>query len=190
MPTSPNLGITHVEQNQTNKEVTIDEAIDLLDQAMTDTVDIDVTSGNATVSADDYAENIRLKITGATTGGRTVTLPQSKRLILIVSDSGNTQSVSIVRGSTSISLAAGAMGFFYTDGTANGLQQTTVSSATGNPTESLVIAVGDETTAITSGTGKVTFRIPYAFTLSAVRASLTTAQASGSTFTVDINEGG
>jgi hypothetical protein len=57
-------------------------------------------------------------------------------------------------------------------------------------TESIVIAVGDETTAITTGTGKVTFRMPYAFTVTAVRASLATAQASGSIFTVDINEAG
>lgn len=57
-------------------------------------------------------------------------------------------------------------------------------------TESLIIAVSDEITALTTGTAKVTFRMPYAFTLTAVRASLTTAQASGSIFTVDINEAG
>jgi hypothetical protein len=56
--------------------------------------------------------------------------------------------------------------------------------------ESLVIACSDETTALTAGTGKIAFRMPYAFTLTAVRASLTTAQASGSIFTVDINESG
>jgi len=51
------------------------------------------------------------------------------------------------------------------------------------------IAVSDETTAITAGAGKVTFRMPFAMTVSAVRASLTTAQTSGSIFTVDIHEG-
>lgn len=56
-------------------------------------------------------------------------------------------------------------------------------------TESLVVAVGDETTAITTGTAKVTFRMPYALTLTAVKASLTTASSSGIP-TVDINEGG
>lgn len=59
----------------------------------------------------------------------------------------------------------------------------------GGGTESLVIAASDETTALTTGTAKTTFRMPYAFTVSAVRASLTTAQASGSIFTVDIKEG-
>jgi len=57
------------------------------------------------------------------------------------------------------------------------------------PTE-IQLAASDETTALTTGTGKVTFRMPYAMTVTAVRASLTTAQASGSIFTVDINESG
>jgi hypothetical protein len=63
----------------------------------------------------------------------------------------------------------------------------------GNPTESLIVAVSDETTAITTGTAKVTFRMPYAFTLSAVRASLSTAQTgsgAGGIVTVDVNEAG
>jgi hypothetical protein len=55
--------------------------------------------------------------------------------------------------------------------------------------ESLIIACSDETTALTTGTAKVTFRMPYAFTLSAVRASVTTAPT-GAALTVDINESG
>jgi hypothetical protein len=54
-------------------------------------------------------------------------------------------------------------------------------------TESLVIACSDETTAIATGVAKVTFRMPYAFTLSAVRSSVTTAPT-GSTLIIDINE--
>lgn len=57
-------------------------------------------------------------------------------------------------------------------------------------TEYLVLAASDESTALTTGTGKVTFRMPYAFTVSGVRASLSTAQASGSILTVDINDSG
>lgn len=52
-----------------------------------------------------------------------------------------------------------------------------------------VIPIGDETTALTTGTAKVTFRAPYACTVTAVRASLTTVSSSG-TPTFDINEGG
>lgn len=53
------------------------------------------------------------------------------------------------------------------------------------------LGLGTETTTLTTGTGKITFRMPYAMTLDALpRASLTTAQASGTVVTVDINEAG
>lgn len=52
------------------------------------------------------------------------------------------------------------------------------------------VAVSDETTALTTGTAKLTFRMPCAMTLTSVRGSLKTAQATGSIFTVDLNEGG
>lgn len=50
-------------------------------------------------------------------------------------------------------------------------------------------AVSDETTAITTGTGKLSFSIPYEFTVVGVYATLNTASSSG-TPTFDINEGG
>ena len=67
---------------------------------------------------------------------------------------------------------------------------TTTDPVAATQTTSICMACSDETTALTTGTAKITFRMPYAMTLTAVRASLTTAQASGSIFTVDINEGG
>ena len=51
------------------------------------------------------------------------------------------------------------------------------------------VACSDETTAIAAGTNKERFRMPYAMTLTGVRASLSGAASSG-TFTVDINENG
>ena len=55
--------------------------------------------------------------------------------------------------------------------------------------EFLTIAVSDESTALTTGTAKITFRMPYAMTLSSVRASINTVSSSG-IVTVDINENG
>jgi hypothetical protein len=56
-------------------------------------------------------------------------------------------------------------------------------------TDVIVIPVGDESTALTDGTNKVRFRMPFAATLLAVRANVNTAPT-GSTLIVDINEGG
>lgn len=55
--------------------------------------------------------------------------------------------------------------------------------------ETAIIACSDETTAITTGTAKVTFRMPWAATLVAVKAAMTTAPT-GSTAVFDINKGG
>ena len=55
--------------------------------------------------------------------------------------------------------------------------------------EVLIIPVSDESTDLTTGTAKITFRMPYAFHLTAVRSSVNTAPT-GSTLIVDINEGG
>ena len=55
------------------------------------------------------------------------------------------------------------------------------------------VAASDESTALTAGTGKLTFRANHDMTLTEVRASLTTAQATnggGGIFTVDINVNG
>ena len=78
------------------------------------------------------------------------------------------------------------------DGTAKGLKVYLIGNRpiTSNVPVEYVLAASDETTALSTGTGKVTFRVPKAMTLTAVRASLSTAQTSGSIFTVDINESG
>jgi hypothetical protein len=55
--------------------------------------------------------------------------------------------------------------------------------------ESFVISCSDESTLLTPDTAVASFRMPYAFTLTAVRASVNTAPT-GSVLTVGINEGG
>lgn len=59
----------------------------------------------------------------------------------------------------------------------------------GSAVQSFVVACSDETSDLAAGASKVTFRMPFGFTLTAVRASLTTA-ATGSPVQVDINENG
>ena len=52
-----------------------------------------------------------------------------------------------------------------------------------------IIACSDEATALTAGTNKARFRMPFAGTLTAVKANVNTAPV-GSTLVVDINESG
>ena len=59
-----------------------------------------------------------------------------------------------------------------------------------NVPEVIAFAVSDETTALTTGTAKLTFRMPFKMELDEVRASLTGAGSTSGTTTVDINESG
>ena len=99
--------------------------------------------------------------------------------------------VELVQSGANVKALLSALKTFITSGF---LTSSTAASTYGTiaqaKAEYLVCAASDESTALTTGTAKVTFRMPYAMTLSAVRCSLTTAQTSGSIFTVDINGGG
>mgnify|MGYP003658465777 CR=1 FL=1 len=58
----------------------------------------------------------------------------------------------------------------------------------------LEVACSDESTALTTGTAKITFRMPFAMTLNqgedGLRASLTGAGSTSGTTTVDVNQNG
>lgn len=57
------------------------------------------------------------------------------------------------------------------------------------PIESIIIAASDEATALTAGTSIVNFRMPYAFQVLDVRASVSVVSGAGAVV-VDLNEGG
>lgn len=101
--------------------------------------------------------------------------------IAILSDIGSGLTTEQVQDIVGAMFSDGAVDFTYDD---TGAVVTNIAKTT------ICIACSDETTALTTGTAKVTFRMPHAMTLTGVRASLSTAQSSGSIFTVDINEGG
>ena len=73
--------------------------------------------------------------------------------------------------------------------TAVGADIKALNSALAGTVVAIPIACGDETTAASVGLAKVSFRMPYAMTLTSVRASLTTA-STGAAFVVDVNAGG
>lgn len=99
----------------------------------------------------------------------------------------------ILPTAANLTTAAGDVFEFVSLGSGNwrciGYQKANGQALTGS-IQSIPIACSDEVTALVAGISKVTFRMPYGLTLTGVRASLTTAQTSGSIFTVDVNEAG
>lgn len=59
----------------------------------------------------------------------------------------------------------------------------------GPTVQAIIAAASDETTPLTIGAAKVTFRVPFQFTLTGIRASVTVAPV-GAAITVDVLQGG
>ena len=130
---------------------------------------------------------------GSATQAAAVTV-NAKGLITAISASTITPAVGSITGlgtgvATALATNVGSAGAPVVNGGALGTPSSGNASNLTNLPTVIQLACSDETTALTAGTNKVTFRMPYAMTLTAVRASVTTAPT-GSTLVVDINEAG
>lgn len=75
MPTTPNLGITHVQATDTDKVTKINTALQAFDTALCAAVTIALSGSTYTMSAATLQSGICFIFTGALTGDCTVTLP-------------------------------------------------------------------------------------------------------------------
>lgn len=121
MSGTTNLGVTFVVATQNQKEVPINAGFDTLDRALTETFDANLSAGNLVLTETQYRQALSIRATSATVAGRTVTLPQRRRVSLLRNDAANTQAVGFVRGTTAVTLQVGEAAWVVTDGTANGL---------------------------------------------------------------------
>ena len=129
--------------------------------------DFDTEVANNSAVAANTAKVSNATHTGDVTGSTVLTIANDAVDIPMLSATGTPSSSTFLRGDNTWATPAGA----------------------GAENEAIIVAIGDETTAITTGTGKRTFRLPFAMTLTEVRASVTTAPT-GSAITIDINESG
>ena len=217
MATTTNLTATKLEASQSQKEVTANAAFDVFDKAIAGMLSKTINSADVTLTTDE-ARNAIIALSGTLTGNRNLIVPAVSKIYVIRNNTSGSYTVTVkTAAGTGVVVTQGAQAIVYCDGTNVLLAHSTAgvtslddlsdvvitSAASGQMSEhngtnwvnvyqkeALAIAASDESTALTTGTGKVTFRMPFAMTLTEVRASLTVAQGSGSIFTVDINEAG
>lgn len=194
-----NLALDTVPSGTREPSVPVNAALADIDAALAATVTREFTSdANITLVEAEYLTSALIFTDSPTTltAGRDVVFPAHFPLMYVKNSTAQTMTLK-KSGQTGISVLAGAdcvIASGATDVVRGSGGSSTVSSVNGDTgavivAVPIIIACSDETTALTTGTAKTTFRMPYAFTLTAVRASVTTAPT-GSVLTVDINEGG
>jgi hypothetical protein len=103
---SPNLAVTHVAAAQNQKEVTINDAIDALDRALTETLALDCSAGGViAVGAGQMRRNLRLVLEGAPSAAFTVELAAVRRPVLIRNASGRSATLRNPGGQAVVELA-------------------------------------------------------------------------------------
>ena len=80
---SPNLAVTHVAAAQNQKEVTINDAVDALDNAMNQALSLAMADANLTLTGTQANRNGLIILTGTLTASRTLTLPANHRRLAI-----------------------------------------------------------------------------------------------------------
>ncbi len=228
MSTTDNLALTLIETNQSQKEVTANEAFSGLDAALCETLDVQVEDGTNAVAAAAVRSAVQLVLLDEGSPGLsaafTLELAAVKRLLVITNTTAYDATVACdgaASGAEEVVVAAAGTRTVYCDGTqvfgmtadATGVPESFVdltdtpanytsaasklvrvnSGATAlefvTHKQAIQIACSDETTDLAVDTAVVTFRMPYAFTLTGVRASVTTAPT-GAALSIGINEGG
>lgn len=116
---TPNLNITEVTANQTQKEVTINDAITALDNAGNSTVDKSMTAGNVLLTSAEFRGYVRFNATGTPGTARTLSFPASiKRLVGVTNNSDSQVTVQVTGApGTTVVLVPGAKSLVYVDGT-------------------------------------------------------------------------
>jgi hypothetical protein len=150
-------------------------------------LNVSVAGGaNVTLTAA-QTRNAILNFTGLLTASINIIVPDGPQIWLVSNNTTGAYTLTVkTSAGTGVVVAQAYSAVLFADGT-----NVVAPNATPTSTPVLIqIACSDETTLLTASTAKVTFRAPYAFTLTAVRGSLSEAATGGTLLTVDVNEGG
>jgi hypothetical protein len=98
-----------------------------LGNAVQDILELDFTA-HVTLTTDQFRSAMTIIPDAALPAARNLTIAAVKRAQFMVHNSDATYTISVIKGSTTIAVAPGKLGIFYTDGTTNSLEGTVVAT--------------------------------------------------------------
>lgn len=131
---------------------TSNDGDDAIANALADIYTVDFSGGNVTLTSAQFRSAMTFIPSGLSTT-RSLTVPAVKRALFFVHNTDAADAITVTRGATTVSVTAGLIGAFYTDGTANGLVGAILTPGASTP-----------------GVGKQTITIPASAMLPATTA--------------------
>lgn len=114
-----NLDINHVQEGQNQKEVTANEAFDILDGALAGLVSVDLAgeSGDVTPDADSLIRTMVIKTSGAMSGAVNLIVPDNRKVYMVLNNATGYDVTVKTAAGTGITLSSTEARFLYCDGT-------------------------------------------------------------------------
>lgn len=115
---TPQLGISHITANQSNKETTANTAFDALDNAMNAILDVTINTTSRILTSAEFKACQIIRATGNPAASLTLAVaPNVPKLFSVYNNTTKTLFIECQSArSTGESLIAGAAGIFYSDG--------------------------------------------------------------------------
>jgi len=114
-----NLEIAHIQEGQNQKEVTANEAFDILDGAIAGMATLDLTgeSGDYTPDSDSLIRAMVLRISGALAGALNLIVPDNRKIYMVLNNATGFDITVKTAAGTGITLSTTDAQFLYCDGT-------------------------------------------------------------------------
>lgn len=119
MTATLNLELPYIASSQAQKEVTHNEALDLIDDAIAGLVAITLTDADTLLTDEQVTEGVSLVFSGTLSAARTITFPAKKKMLLVKNSTtgGYALNMKITGSSVTVSLTSGKQKLIYLDGT-------------------------------------------------------------------------
>lgn len=117
--TTTNLEINHIQEGQNQKEVTANEAFDILDGALAGLVLVDLAgqSGDVTPDSDSLIRAMVVKTSGAMSGAVNLIVPDNRKVYMVLNNASGFDVTVKTAAGTGITLSSTEARFLYCDGT-------------------------------------------------------------------------
>jgi hypothetical protein len=117
-----NIVTVSLTTSQSSKEATIETEVTQLDNAFSETHDVDLTIADVSLNATTFKGALRFNMKNVSTARAVTISAPSKKFSLFVADAANTADVTLTVGTSTVVFAPGQSRIIYLDGTANGLE--------------------------------------------------------------------
>jgi hypothetical protein len=180
---TPNLGIALLAESQSSKYVTMNNALDALDEAVAGFSSIAMSDANLTLSTTQAYGSFVLAFTGTLTANRNIVVPATAKLYVIVNATTGGFTLTVLTSHSgsngSVAVLPGATRLVYSDGTNVAAVNSPANAQNFTGTATMGLVIFDQFVTLDATSAAFTLTLPDATKCSGTKISFVKKDSSG-----------